>query len=332
MQDLISIIVPVYNVENYLDKCIQSIVEQTYKNIEIILIDDGSTDNSGKKCDEWAKKDNRIKVVHKKNGGVSSARNVGIDSADGEYIGFVDGDDYINKYMYEIMYNEIKKDNVDLVMCDYQRVLPESQVQNCQVDGYSTEIFDKTMMLQMFFPYFGSVWLSLYVKEKLENIKFDINRYIGEDLKFNCDYIVKCKNNGIHIKSKLYYYRLRNESVTRINNSKEKRLQYYIASIDAIKNTELMIIENCNEEDIILNTKKNTVSAYWNYIYGILNEKLTTNKDLKIRYSDELKEHKKYFSLKDKVYMFTLKINPNLFKITYKNIKRIKKLLNKEVN
>ena len=103
----ISVIVPVYNVEKYLDNCINSIVNQTYDNLEILLVDDGSKDNSGSLCDEWALRDNRIKVIHKQNGGASSARNAGLDAATGEYIGFVDADDYIDIDMYEIMYAEI---------------------------------------------------------------------------------------------------------------------------------------------------------------------------------------------------------------------------------
>ena len=94
MNELITIVVPVYNVENYLDKCVDTIVNQTYTNLEIILVDDGSTDSSGKKCDEWAEKDCRIKVIHKENGGLSDARNKGIDVATGKWIGFIDSDDY----------------------------------------------------------------------------------------------------------------------------------------------------------------------------------------------------------------------------------------------
>ena len=109
MNDLISIVVPVYNVENYLDKCIETIVKQTYKNIEIILVDDGSKDNSGSKCDEWKNKDKRIKVIHKVNGGLSSARNAGIEVAAGKYINFIDSDDYIDLRMIEILYNTIDK-------------------------------------------------------------------------------------------------------------------------------------------------------------------------------------------------------------------------------
>ena len=96
-KDLISIIIPVYNVEKYLKECVDSVRKQTYKNLEIILIDDGSKDNSGKLCDELAKEDNRIKVIHKENGGLSDARNVGIENATGEYIQFIDSDDFVEK-------------------------------------------------------------------------------------------------------------------------------------------------------------------------------------------------------------------------------------------
>ena len=106
---LISIIVPVYNVEPYLNKCLDSIVNQTYKKLEIILIDDGSTDNSGLICDEYASKDNRIIVVHQKNKGLSAARNVGLNIAKGDYIAFVDSDDFIEKDMYFTMYNVMNK-------------------------------------------------------------------------------------------------------------------------------------------------------------------------------------------------------------------------------
>lgn len=114
---LISVIVPVYNVEKYLDRCIQSIVDQTYKDIEIILVDDGSPDNCPKMCDEWAQKDSRIKVIHKKNEGVSSARNAGIDAANGDFIGFVDGDDFINPQFYETLVLQAEKNKADISAC-----------------------------------------------------------------------------------------------------------------------------------------------------------------------------------------------------------------------
>ena len=119
-EELISVIVPVYKVEAYLNKCIDSIISQTYKNLEIILVDDGSPDNCPKICDEYAKKDKRIKVIHKKNGGLSDARNNGLRIATGKYIGFVDSDDYIDDGMYEYLYSLIKKYDADISTCGYR--------------------------------------------------------------------------------------------------------------------------------------------------------------------------------------------------------------------
>lgn len=122
MNNLISIIVPVYKVEKYLDKCIESIISQTYPNLEIILVDDGSPDKCGEICDFWKSKDNRIKVIHKENGGLSDARNAGIDMAEGDYLAFVDSDDWIENTMYEEMLNEAIKNEADLVMCCVEKV------------------------------------------------------------------------------------------------------------------------------------------------------------------------------------------------------------------
>ena len=117
MENLISIIVPVYNVENYLRKCVDSIINQSYKNLEIILVDDGSTDSSGKICDEYSLKDSRIKVIHKKNGGLSDARNAGMEIASGDFWGFVDSDDYIDSDMYSVLLENLLGAEADLSAC-----------------------------------------------------------------------------------------------------------------------------------------------------------------------------------------------------------------------
>ena len=119
---LVSVIVPVYNVEKYLKKCVTSIMENSFKNLEINLVDDGSTDNSGQLCDELAIMDIRIKVIHKKNGGLSSARNAGLDIARGDYISFVDSDDYIDKNMLGKMLDKAIEYNADIVQCGISRV------------------------------------------------------------------------------------------------------------------------------------------------------------------------------------------------------------------
>ena len=126
--EVISIIVPVYNVEKYLNQCLNSITNQTYKNLEIILVDDGSTDTSGSICDEYAKRDARIKVIHKENGGVSSARNVGLNIATGNYIGFVDSDDWIELNMYEFMIKKMQECKVDLVRCSHVKELDGNSI------------------------------------------------------------------------------------------------------------------------------------------------------------------------------------------------------------
>ena len=113
----ISVIVPVHNCEKYIEKCINSILNQTFKDFELILVNDGSSDNSGKVCDYFKEKDSRVKIVHQKNMGVSVARNVGLDVSEGKYIGFIDGDDYIESDMYEFLYNNIKKNEAEVAIC-----------------------------------------------------------------------------------------------------------------------------------------------------------------------------------------------------------------------
>ena len=121
---LISIIIPAYNIENYIAKCLDSLLNQTYKNLEIIVVDDGSSDNTGKIVDDYVLRYKNIKAIHKKNGGVSSARNSGIDVANGEYIGFVDGDDIVDKEMFEILMDNAIKYEADISHCGYKMIFP----------------------------------------------------------------------------------------------------------------------------------------------------------------------------------------------------------------
>lgn len=180
MNPQISVIVPIYNVEKYLSKCIDSIINQTLTNIEIILVNDGSTDNSGKIIDEYAKKDSRIKVIHKKNGGQGSARNAGLDIAKGEYIGFVDSDDWIDSNMYESLYNAAISNNSDIVVCN-------------------RKVFDEN----------GNIKGIVTVEEKIiKNIKNNIADYIVNDLLYKhtvsaCNKIYKrqiLQDNNIYFK------------------------------------------------------------------------------------------------------------------------------------
>lgn len=189
----VSVIVPVYNVEKYLKRCVESILSQTMKNLEIILVDDGSTDQSGIICDEYAKKDSRIKVVHKKNGGLSSARNAGLAIAQGKYVGFVDSDDDIENIMYERMYETIEKENVDFVMSDYIRIPGngETYLKTLEIEKGR---YDRNNIREKIFPQlimsgnleYGpllSVWHCMYRTDFLRkyNLKFDEEVRWSED-------------------------------------------------------------------------------------------------------------------------------------------------------
>ena len=142
MEKLISVIIPVYNVVNYFDRCINSIINQTFKNLEIIIVDDGSTDGSSEACDKIAKIDNRIKVIHQINMGLSAARNAGLNIATGEYIAFVDSDDYLHPRMYEILYKEMTKNEVDMVICEFNEFEEEPKY-IANIDKYDTRLYNK---------------------------------------------------------------------------------------------------------------------------------------------------------------------------------------------
>lgn len=128
---LLSVIVPVYKVESYLDRCVESIVGQSYRNLEIILVDDGSPDGCPEKCDDWAKRDNRIKVIHKQNAGLGFARNSGLDIATGEYVAFVDSDDYIENDMYRTLIDAACRHNADMVSCGFNKQLASGEFLPC---------------------------------------------------------------------------------------------------------------------------------------------------------------------------------------------------------
>lgn len=194
----ISIIIPVYNAEKYLDRCIQSIVNQTYKNLEIILINDGSIDKSGDICDKWAEKDNRIKVIHQVNSGVSVVRNTGLDSAIGEYITFVDSDDYIELDYCEILYKALERNNVDIAYGDYST---NKHIRNTSKQiKWSSKEYDPVYKTPYFF-----VWGALYKKDILKNIRFDSDLYVGEDSYFFAQ-AVKKSSNLVFVDKVLYHY------------------------------------------------------------------------------------------------------------------------------
>lgn len=219
MNDLISIIVPVYNVEKYVEKCVTSIINQTYKNIEIILVDDGATDNSGKICDELKEKDNRITVIHKKNGGLSDARNAGLKIAKGEYIGFVDSDDYIEQDMFETLYNINKQNDADISIVSFY------ELYGGKVIGVrhskSLEIFNKIDAIKELLidtKIQSYAWNKLFKKELFKDIEFPTNKNF-EDIATTLLLFEKA-NKIVLLESPKYYYVRRDDSIIGVKNYK----------------------------------------------------------------------------------------------------------------
>ena len=282
MNELISVIVPVYNVEAYLRRCIDSIINQSYTNLEIILVDDGSTDNSGLICDEYAKKDNRVKVIHKENRGVSSARNIGFQNSAGEYIIFLDSDDEIKKEMLFDMKNILIETNSDMVCCGYINIFKDKEI----VKLPQSDVLEKKdifMVLMNDSGFFKSIWNKLFKKdillnENMEFIKFDEMMHMGEDYLWLCNVLFNCEKVYCIKKPYYLYYRRENGAVynntNRIDEKSVTQVEAYRKIANILKQIdkkiyhiffkeylgvikEKMILAYCSCNDIYLNKLKN---------------------------------------------------------------------------
>jgi glycosyltransferase involved in cell wall biosynthesis len=234
--DKISIIIPVYNVEPYIRQCLDSALNQSYTNLEIICVDDGSTDNSGKICDEYVKKDNRIKVFHKINGGVSSARNLGLKNLTGQYVGFLDPDDWIEPNMYEILHKIIKDNNVKLSVVNFFKDKEEHSTAmiNRKVIPYGV-IYPEDMLLYHLnrdnYMGFGSSACNKLFDAKVildNDLKFDEKIRYGEDLLFYLSAVLIGDCIGGYLDIPLYHYRQRHTSIT---NSMVLKIKLEILSV-----------------------------------------------------------------------------------------------------
>lgn len=217
---LISIIVPVYKVEEYLTECVISIVNQTYKNLEIILVDDGSPDASGRICDDLAKKDDRIKVIHKSNGGLSDARNIGIDNCHGKYIAFIDSDDKVERQYIEVLYNLISSGDYQISKIGIQPISERGQKlkTNFKNKKATTFVWDKKEFIEGLLSHKTSwaAWTCLYPKQFFDTIRFTKKQY-NEDCLMWIDGAEKVKT-AIISNQCLYDYRQRRNSITSTKN------------------------------------------------------------------------------------------------------------------
>lgn len=247
--DLLSVIIPVYKVEKYLDECVFSIVQQSYRNLEIILIDDGSPDESGQKCDEWAKKDNRVKVIHTENGGAGKARNIGFEASTGKYISFVDSDDYLSPYMYEILLEYLKND-IDIVECDYIPVddsdycfrLPEDGIKSIAClpeESIRGNVQDKIFK--------QVIWNKVYDRNIVKGIPFPEGKTIDDE--FWTYQVLGRAKRLTHVNACLYAYRQQDNSVMHMSFSLQRlqAIEAKVQRLEYIKNKFPTVFEEAHE-------------------------------------------------------------------------------------
>ena len=217
MNDLISVIIPIYNVEPYMQKCVDSVLSQTYKNIEIILVDDGSTDSCGEICDLYADKDKRITVIHKENGGLSDARNAGIERIKGKYVTFIDSDDWVEPNYVECLYRLISENNADVSVCDFYYIDKDKRVYNSPAKDGNVFIWNRETALKMLLTSnkmvtsaWGKLYKSKYFKEG--GIRYPKGK-LYEDIPVTYEILLEA-NKIIFGNYVLYYYFIRPQSIS----------------------------------------------------------------------------------------------------------------------
>lgn len=246
--ELVSIIVPVYNVERYLDRCLKSLVNQTYLNIEIILVNDGSPDMCPKICEEWAQRDHRIKVIHKKNGGLSDARNKGVDVAKGIYICFVDSDDYVAQTYVETLYKLIRDNNTDMSAVSFKKVYTIDQDPDRKIKREDAIIvFEGEEAIRQLFSdntYANYAWNKMYKRELFENVRFPRGRKM-EDLGTTYKLLLNTRRI-VYSKKILYYYYQREDSILHKANLDFYRDKFELSKerFEIVKNIYPHLIEN----------------------------------------------------------------------------------------
>lgn len=230
---IVSVIVPVYKVERYIHKCVDSILNQSFTDFEVILVDDGSPDNCGKICDEYAEKDERIKVIHKENGGLSDARNVGLDVARGKYISFVDSDDWIHKDLLKDNVNRMISENADVIIFNYIEVFKEERIKRVAVKTDYGDTYDRIY-------YFSKapvmVWCKLYKADLWKKLRFPVGLKHEDD--YTLPYVVADAHKIISNEKAYYYYNRTNENSIMHNLDETDIYTHFLCYLQNLKATE----------------------------------------------------------------------------------------------
>lgn len=289
---MISIIVPVYNAEKYLTDTISSILQQTYKDFELILVDDGSKDNSPQMCDLIAEKDERVVVIHKENQGVSAARNTGIDQARGEYICFIDSDDYVEKDMLECLVNNAEEYKADISCCGLVQVALDGEVKNHYCHGEKEKIENMELLMQAFFtvPMYKEILYGPYNKivrtEIVKTVRFNEKYTVAEDLLFNFECLEKA--TVFYLENRELYHYIKRENSISTSKFAEKEFDYiFVADI---------LLEKCKAKYPSIAKE----ALIWNYQQKLnICRRLWWHKEYRKKYED-LYDSWKGFCVKNK--------------------------------
>ncbi len=320
---LISVIVPIYKVEKYLEKCIESIINQTYENLEIILVDDGSPDLCGEICDQYALKDNRIKVIHKSNGGLSSARNAGLDISKGEYIGFVDSDDHISEDMYTYLFNSIRENNTKLAVCNIFYEFESGKIQRKSRDNKDLQFdfFNGLLEMNTYRLFDMGAWSKLYNKTLFSEIRFPEGK-LSEDY-FVMYRIFELAQKISYVSNPCYYYLQRKNSISRnasINHDFLDAAKTQMEYLDS-NYPEMMVIGHTayasaalTVYDFYLKSKVDCPIERFDYYYSIVNQNIKFVKQAK------------YLSKAKKIQFRLFIINKGLYGVVFKVFRNIKRV------
>ncbi len=322
---MISVIIPVYKVEPFLDRCIESVVNQTYKNLEILLINDGSPDNCPKMCEEWVKKDSRIKLLNKVNGGLSSARNMGLDHCTGDYIIFLDSDDYVDINAYQKLHDTIIEKDVDIVCCNFMNVDVDGKLVNEETAFRPEHEFHKvydgeeylTKILEL--KLIPVVWNRIYKRAVFDNHRFTVG-VMSEDMLF---FIHRCDKNltFYDIEDKFLHYTQRSDSITSATNYAffEHQLNNVATSNDYVD----------KKFEGRMNNSLKTMELYCIFKYIVSIPMTKEYMEIFDRLYSRLKHNKKYLSTAkispaSKQVCKTLLISPVVAKLVLKTLKKMK--------
>jgi len=325
----ITIVVPVYNVEKFLKCCLDSILNQSFQDFQLILVNDGSTDNSGQICDEYQKKSEKVTVIHKKNGGLSSARNAGIESAKAPYIGFVDSDDYIEKDMFQVLYAAIKNHGADIASVDY---LPVSEndftAKDLEDSTISYEVFDETEVVSQLLvneKIHRCAWNKLYKLELFENVRYPEGK-VFEDT-FTTYQLYRLAKKAVATNYKGYFYRQNDASIT--------RKSFTPKNLDVLSETQKVLTDmEVNAPNLLEFEQARLAEHYVELVMKLLNAPKT--KETKKYLDDVLRKIKNDYGMlrqnkrtKKKIRraIVAMNIAPHAFFMSYRIFKKIRGIM-----